>query len=151
MLDLFLSTVRITGQNIGGKDGKRRIQEGENTQEIPTFDGIAAVSLIQFIAAIVILVMLTIIIGYRNHVTRVWYWVISAIEVVALSISWLFLAIMTDLVVFTHISLPVEVKPIIIDILNILSYLGLCILLVITEMYRRPSKSKSEKATTSTE
>ncbi len=116
-------------------------------QEIPIIDTSYPVNLIEFEAAIVILVILVVILGYRNRITRFQYWVISAIEVAVFAISWLLLAEMTGLVVYTHISLPIEVKPIVIDILNILSYLGFCILLIFIETRRGPSKRESEKTT----
>ena len=116
-------------------------------QEIPIIDTSYPVNLLEFVAAIVILVLLVVILGYRNRVTRPQYWAISVIEVAVFAISWLFLAAMTDLVVYTHINLPVEIKPIVIDILNIVSYLGFCILLIFIEMHRGPPKTESEKVT----
>ncbi len=114
-------------------------------QEIPIIDTSYPVNLLEFIAAIVILVLLVVILGYRNRVTRPQYWAISVIEVAVFAISWLFLAAMTDLVVYTHISLPIEVKPIVIDILNIVLYLGFCILLIFIETHRGLPKKDSEK------
>lgn len=114
-------------------------------QEIPIIEPGAPMNLLEFEAAIVILVLLVVILGYRNRATRIQYWIISAIEVAVFAISWQFLAFVTDLVVYTHISLPIEVKPIVIDILNILSYLGFCILLIFIETRRGLPKRDSEK------
>ena len=105
------------------------------------------VTLLEFIAAIVILVLLVVILGYRNRPIKLQYWVISAIEIAVFAISWLLLAILTDVFFYTHIYLPIEVKPIVIDIINILSYLGFCIILIVIEMHRGPSKTESEKTT----
>ncbi|MCK4566868.1 MAG: hypothetical protein KAU48_06110 [Candidatus Thorarchaeota archaeon] len=116
-------------------------------QEIPIIDASYHPNLLEFVAAIVILVLLVVILGSRNRPVKLQYWVISAIEVAVFAISWLLLAIMTDVFFHTYISLPVGVTPIVIVILNVLSYLGFCILLIVIEMHRGPSKTESEKTT----
>ncbi|RDE15642.1 MAG: hypothetical protein C4K48_03430 [Candidatus Thorarchaeota archaeon] len=98
------------------------------------------ISLAVLLAAVVILALLAVILGYRNRATRRLYWAIAAIEVVVFAVSWLFLALMTDLVVVTHVSLPLEQKFIVIDILNTLSFLGLCVLLAYIETHRGSPK-----------
>ncbi len=104
--------------------------------------GMFPVNLLEFVAAIMILVVLIAFLGYRNRATKLEYWIISAIEVAVFAISWLFLALMTGAFVYTHISLPVEVKPIVIDILNIVLYLGFCILLIFIETHRGLPKKR---------
>ncbi len=113
-------------------------------QEIPTINGSMPVNLLEFIAATIILVVLIAFLGNRNRATKPQYWAISVVEVAVFAISWLFLALMTDAFVYTHIRLPIEVKPIVIDILNILSYLGFCIILIFIETRRGSPKRDSE-------
>ncbi len=112
-------------------------------QGIPTIDTFP-VNSFEFLIAIAILTILMLIIGYRKDSTNLRYWVISIIKITVVAVSWLFLALMTNAAVFTHISLPVEVKPTIVDILNIMSYLGFCILLIFIEMHRGVPKTDSE-------
>lgn len=126
--------------------GKR----GENLQGIPTVDTFP-VNLFEFLAAITILIILVSVIGIRKQKTKPKYWVIAIFEVAIFAVLWLFLAIMINAIVFTHINLVVEIKPIVVDILIIGLYLGFCILLIVIERYRGLPKIESESTMTANE
>jgi hypothetical protein len=102
-------------------------------------------------AAVCIQILLVIILGYRNRATRLRYWAIAAIELVVFAVSWLALVISIDLVVWTHVSLPVEDKFIAVDTLSILSYLGLTILLAFIEIHRGTPRSGISEQRVTTE
>ncbi|MBN2230819.1 MAG: hypothetical protein JW779_14615 [Candidatus Thorarchaeota archaeon] len=131
-------------QNIAGRDGSKN-ERGKSMQEIPTIEPDYPLSPLELGTAIVILVLLVVVLGYTNRTTRPRYWIIASIEVVVFTVSWLFLVLLTDLIVYTHISLPIDIKPIVIQAAKIISYLGFCILLVYIEMRRELTKTKHEK------
>lgn len=111
-------------------------------QEIPTFIHAPSLDIVVFISTIVFLVLLVIIVGNRNRATDLLYWVIAAIEVTIFSVSWLFLYLLIDMFVWTHANLPTDDKPIGVNVLSALLFLGLCALLVFIETHRgtpRPS------------
>jgi hypothetical protein len=118
-------------------------ERGENLQGIPTVDTFP-VNLFEFLAAITILIVLVSVIGIRKQKTKPKYWVVAIFEVAIFAVLWLILAIMINAIVFTHFNLAVEIKPIVVDILNIGLYLGFCALILVIEKYRGLHKIQSE-------
>ena len=114
-------------------------------QDIPIIDSSYPVNLSEFITVIILLFVVIIILGFRNRVTKFSYWMKSIGEVIIFAILWLFLAEMVLLAIYTYTSIPVQSITIVIDTLNILSFLGFCILLIFIETHRGLPKRDSEK------
>jgi hypothetical protein len=113
-------------------------------QDIPIIDSSYPVNLSEFITVIILLFVVIIILGFRNHVTKLSYWMISIAEVIVFTLLWLFLAEMVHLAINTYTTIPVDSITIIIDTLNILSFLGFCILMIVIEKYRGLPETESE-------
>lgn len=115
-------------------------------QDIPIIDSAYPVNLSEFIAIIILLFVVIIILGCRNRITKISYWMKSIAEVIVFAILWLFLAEMVHLVIYTYTNIPAQSITTVIDTLNILSFLGFCILMIIIEKYRGLPQVESENS-----
>ncbi len=114
----------------------------------PIIDYGAYVSLPQFVALVITMLILVVVIGYRNHVAKPAYWAVSIIQVAVLAVFWIFFAEFIMVAVMTYLFFPREVQLMIVDAARIIMFLGFCGILVAIESYRgrrmRESKHDDE-------
>lgn len=88
------------------------------------------------IGGAIILVIVVIIIGYRNRAVGRRYWVISTFKIITVFAVWQVLSFPIWGIIMTHTGDLIEQRIFNINVVNTLVYLGMTLLLVLSEMRR---------------
>jgi len=100
-------------------------------------------NLVELAAAIAILVILVIVIGYRKHMSGIRYWVLALAKVFMIFLIWSILSFALFIIIMTYTGYYLEDKLFFINMGRMVLFGLLCTLLIIIELRSEYFKEKS--------